>query len=253
MKRLLSTIALLLTASTAYAQDEKAAEKSEEKAPESAPAEAAPSENEEAPPEEAEDGSLDRGLSWDVTAGVVPTGGAIIQVEAGFSSMLRASYHYTMDPGFSVGGMVSVDYGYWAPSLAFAPALLLQAPIRYSFIHNDSMSFGVRADPGIGLFFKGSNAPVFSFGLLLNVSASIGFVVQNRMIIGGGVDLPLIVGFNSETAFARLPILFGPTLELHATPPLALTLEAKIGPSFATGGADTIFGFRLLAGVAYRM
>jgi hypothetical protein len=250
MKRQISTIALLFLSKAAFAQEDQATEKAPEKAAEDK-AEDTPATTEETVVEEVDD-SIDRGLSWDITAGGVPSGGAIAQVEAGFSAMIRGSYHYTIDPGFSVGGMASLDYGYWAPSIAFAPALLLQAPIRYSLVHNDSMSFGLRADPGLGFFFKGSNAPIFTFGVLLNVSASIGFVVQNRMIIGGGVDFPLVLGINGDRAFLRLPILIGPTLELHATPPLALTLDVKAGPSFVTGG-ETIFGFRLMAGVAYRM
>jgi hypothetical protein len=198
------------------------------------------------------DDSITRGLSWDVLGGGVPKAGGLGQLEIGFSGLPRVSYHYTLGPSFSVGGMVSFDYAYWAPRLAFAPAVLLQAPIRYSLVHNDTLSFGVRADPGIGLFFKGPKTSSFTIGLLLNVSASIGFTLQNRMIIGGGVDLPMMLGASGDEAFFRFPILVGPIFEFHATPPLAMTFDFKVGPHIRTS-ADTVFGFRLMAGVAYRM
>jgi hypothetical protein len=198
------------------------------------------------------DDSITRGLSWDVLGGGVPNAGALGQLELGFSGLPRVAYHYTLDPSLSVGGMVSFDYAYWAPRLAFAPAVLLQAPIRYSLVHNDSLTLGVRADPGIGLFFKGPKTASFTFGLLLNVSASVGFTLQNRMIVGAGVDVPMVLGASGDGAFFRFPILVGPIFEFHATPPLAMTFDFKIGPHLTTAG-DTVFGFRLMAGVAYRL
>lgn len=206
----------------------------------------------EEPAEDAVEDDILRGLSWDVLAGGVPAAGAIGQLEIGFSGLPRVSYHYTLGGGLSVGGMASFDYAYWAPRIAFAPSILLQAPVRYSVVHNETISFGVRADPGIGFFLKGPKTEAFTFGLLLNVSASIGFTMQNRMIIGGGVDIPAALGANGDRAFFRFPILIGPIFEFHATPPLAMTFDFKIGPHLTTG-SDTIFGFRLMAGVAYRL
>lgn len=244
------------TAAEKPASDKPAADKpADEKAAASKPAEEKPALDEAGVEETGEDASEDditRGLSWDVLAGGVPNAGALAQLEIGFSGLPRASYHYTIGPGLSIGGMASFDYAYWAPKLAFAPSILLQAPVRYSVVRNETLSFGVRADPGIGFFLKGPNSGDTSFGLLLNVSASIGFTMQNRMIVGGGVDIPAALGFNGDRAYFRFPILIGPIFEFHATPPLALTVDFKIGPHIATS-SDTIFGFRLMAGVAYRL
>lgn len=246
----LFTLAGALPSGAAHAA-EKAQKKSEEAAPEETAPEDKPAEAEEPAADESGD-SITRGLSWDVLGGGVPTAGAVGQLEIGFSGLPRVAYHYTTSPSLSIGGMVSFDYAYWAPHFAFAPTLLLQVPVRYSLAHNDSITLGLRADPGLGFFFKGPNTNAFTVGLLLNMSGSIGFSLQNRMIVGGGIELPMVLGASGDGAFLRFPILFGPFLEFHATPPLAMTFDLKVGPHLTTG-QDTVFGLRLMAGVAYRM
>ena len=91
----------------------------------------------------------------------------------------------------------------------------------------------------------------FVFALLLNAGASVGLAVENRFLVGGGVDIPFRIAIPSQGDVAvSLPILFGPMAEFHLTPPLAVTLDLKVGPHINTGG--TVFGIRLLAGAAYR-
>jgi hypothetical protein len=202
---------------------------------------------------ESPEDAITRGLSWDILGGGVPDGGALIQAELGFSGLPRVSYHYTLDPSsLSLGGMVSFDYAYWGPKIAFAPSLLLQVPLRYSISHDESMTIGLRAEPGVGMFFSGGPRKDFTFGILLNAGATLGFTVQDRMIIGGGVDVPFMFAVGGDGAFVQVPILIGPIFEFHVTPPLAMTMDFKIGPNLISEG-DTIFGFRLMAGVAYRM
>ncbi|MEQ8984105.1 MAG: hypothetical protein RL846_39530, partial [Deltaproteobacteria bacterium] len=51
--------------------------------------------------------TLVRGLSWDMRGGQVPKSGALAEVQLGFPGLLTAAYHYALQPGFSVGGLVS--------------------------------------------------------------------------------------------------------------------------------------------------
>lgn len=201
-----------------------------------------------------ENESVVAGLSWDMVGGGIPSSGALIEGGIGFSGLLRGGYHYTLQPGLSVGGMASFDYAYWAPRAAFAPALLFQASGRYTLLNNDNLSIGVRADPGLGFFFAGGKRSGFALGILLNVGGTVGWYVQNRMVIGGGIDIPLVFGIPTSRgdAFLQAPILIGPVFEFHVTPPLALTFDVKMGPNLRTG-VDSTFGLKMMAGVAYRL
>jgi hypothetical protein len=222
---------------------EKTEDTSEETKPEGA---AAPTEVEET------DINI-HGLSWDLLAGGIPSSGSLVEGALGFSGLPRVAYHYTLDPSLSIGGMVSFDYAYFAPKFAFSPLLLLQVPVRYSLYRTPTLSIGVRGDPGLGFFFSGGPLPA-SFALLFNVSGSIGYTVQNRFIVGGGIDVPiaLIIPTAGGTTDLAFPILFGPLFEFHVTPPLALTFNLRFGPHINTAGS-TLFGLQMMAGIAYRL
>ena len=67
------------------------------------------------------------------------------------------------------------------------------------------------------------------------------------------MDIPMALELRSgRTANLTFPILAGPFAEFHITPPLAVTLDTKVGPHLNSSGGQ-IFGLRILAGVAYRL
>src|SRR5688572_30206138 len=70
-----------------------------------------------------------RGLSWDIMAGGIPSSGSIAHAEIGFSGLPRLSYHYTLLPEMSLGGLIAFDYGSWVPKGAFRPSLVVGVPI----------------------------------------------------------------------------------------------------------------------------
>lgn len=204
------------------------------------------------PPANAEPASpVVRGLSWDMLGGGVPQSGALLQVEAGFSALPRVSYHHTLRRGFSVGGQVGLDYGYFRPQKGFLERLVFAAPIRWT-VHRDSQwSVGVHGAPGVALgLFDG-----FDFGLMANLGGAFAYTLENRIIVGGGVEIPMLL--NIPTSDRRsvswtVPILAGPLAEFHITPPLALTLDTKIGVLLDTA-VGARFGLKLMVGAAYRM
>lgn len=222
-------------------------------AAQSADPEPAPEAAEEAPPPpdavaevEGEDLSLVKGLSWDLLGGGVPTSGAIIQAELGITGLPKVAYHYSLKQGLSVGGLVGLDWGHYhlvSPTVA----LELQAAVRYSVYRSSSLSIGVRADPGFYYNFASS-----LFGLLFPVAANVGYTVDDRIIVGGGVDLPMLLLFSGKSSGLAFPILVGPIAEYHLSPPLAVTLDAKLGPIFNTGGG-TDFGLKVMVGLGYRI
>jgi len=195
-------------------------------------------------------GPMTQGLSWNLLGGGVPPGGSLVEAAMGFTALPRIAFHHSMSRSFSIGGMFSFDYGYWTPDLAFTPSILLQAPMRLSLSDASNLSMGLRLDPGLGFSFPRGG---FMFSVLLNVGFNVGVPIQNRFLVGGGVDLPFAILIGGGRTGVAIPILFGPIFEFHVTPPLAITFDMKFGPAIYAGdGSAVAFGMKLLTGIAYR-
>ena len=196
-----------------------------------------------------------RGLSWDALGGGVPQSGGLLQAELGFSSLPRIGYHYTLAPGFSLGGLLALDYARWAPIEAFTTSMVIAVPVRYSVFRTETWTIGLRGEPGVRIGFDDP----FLLGILLNLQAHVGYAVEPRLIIGGGVDVPVEIGIPDQgKAFFSAPVLIGGFAEFHVTPPLALVVDVKFGPHINTSGnvlrtEGTVFGMRVLAGLAVRL
>lgn len=192
-----------------------------------------------------------RGLSWDIVAGGIPEHGDFFEVGLGFSALPRIAYHHALERGLSAGGSATFDYAALAPSDAFFPRILVGSPVRYALHHGRTFSVAVRAEPGLSITLR---AP-FTFGVFAELGASFALTVQDRLLLGGGVDLPLSlqVPATGGTPFFTLPVLFGPIAELHVTPPLALFADFKLGPHISTGSIGTRFGLKLIVGVGFRL
>ena len=189
-----------------------------------------------------------RGLSWDILAGGVPSSGGLLQAELGFSALPRVAYHYTLMPDFSLGAVAALDYARWSPDAAFTTSLVVAAATRFSLYRDDEWSIGLRGEPGVRIGFDDP----FVFGILVNLQGHVGYTVEPRLIVGGGIDVPLELGIPDKgKAFFIAPLLFGGFAEFHVTPPLALTIDVKFGPHLNTAG--TTFGMRVLAGLAVRL
>lgn len=184
--------------------------------------------------------------TWDALFAGPPRGG-MLHGEIGFSGLPKVAYHMGMSNNLSVGGSFAFDYAYFAPQAAFTPAILLQAPIRFRLHESGQLSFGLRADPGVGFIFGN----VFTFGLLLNMAFNVGYAVNNQIIVGGGVDMPIAIRISDGGSGLVWPLLFGPMFEMHVTPAVALTADLKFGP-WIDSAAGAIFGLKFLVGVAYR-
>lgn len=198
-----------------------------------------------------------RGLSWDALAGGVPESGGILQAEFGFSNLPRVGYLITLFDNFALGGVAALDFARFAPDEAFKTNLVLLAAARYSFFNNGDWSAAVRAEPGVRIGFAG---PV-DFSFLLNLQGHFGYMVAPRLIVGGGIDIPIeIAAVNRGPAVFSIPLLFGAITEFHVTPQLALTADLKAGPHFNTANSArpvnipaTQFGLRFLVGIAVRL
>lgn len=191
-----------------------------------------------------------RGLSWDVMGGGVPTSGALVHAEAGFSGLPTVAYHHSLRRGFSIGGLVGFDYGHYRPRRGFFESLVIAAPLRWTLFRDSDWSAGLRADPGLRLaFFDGTDV-----GLMVNISGHAAYTLEHRIIVGGGIELPVLLNIPTRsgrsTSFA-VPVLVGAIAEFHVAPPLGLTVDMKLGPHIATSGVRV--GLKMMLGAVYRL
>jgi len=183
--------------------------------------------------------------------GGVPTSGALIHAEAGFPGLPTVAYHHSLRRGFSVGGVIGLDYGHYRPSKGFFEALLVAAVARWTLHRDTEWSVGLKAQPGLVLgFYDGANV-----GIAATVAGQATYTLEHRLIVGGGVEVPLLLDIPTRrgrsTRFV-VPILVGPVAEFHVTPPLGITVDAKTGVHLSTDDGAR-FGLKLMLGAVYRI
>jgi hypothetical protein len=174
----------------------------------------------------------------------VPESGGLIEGSVGFASLPRVGYHLSLGNGFSIGAVGGFDYALFAPEAVFDPAFYVAGAFRMSTRLDEVVRLGIRGEIG-ALVAQNRGA-----ALVIDLSANIGFAVGRDFIVGPGIDVPIAIGFRIPSL--SWPVLIGGVAEYRLTPPLSVTLEAKIGPSFNAPGSVT-FGARILGGIAIRI
>ena len=185
--------------------------------------------------------------SWDYLFGGVPRDG-IAAASIGYPLMPRLEYQHPVAPGYSLGASFSINLAYYVPEQGVNLGMQLTAPMRFSLLNRGGATIGLRFEPGFGFAFE----PDFNFAVLGNVGVALGARVSRLVTVGGGIDFPMAI-FVDPFIFV-LPILFGPMLEVHPTPNLAITADFKMGPAFiaVNNASDVEFALKLAIGAAYR-
>lgn len=183
-------------------------------------------------------------ISWTLLGARVPSG-SLLQGELGFSGLPRIAFHQWLGDGFSVGGLVAFDYGSFVPRAAFRSSLVLAVPIRYAIPLDAPFELALRVEPGVVIPFDGGA------GILLDAQANLSWVLADRFVVGAGIDMPILIGIGDVLGGLAWPLLIGGIFEYHPLAPLALTLDAKLGPYLDTN-AGALLGLRVLGGAAYR-
>lgn len=193
------------------------------------------------------------GNTWSMRAGGLRPG-AIFEAELGFSAVPRLAYHRTINDWFSLGGLFSFDYMayYLGPGAGFTPTITLQMPMRFSLYNRNNITVGLRTDPGVGFSFPAGG---FVLSIIFDTGANVGYWVSpGKFMVGGGLQMPVSILIVPQTGGTALvwPLLFGPVIEFHPIPELALTADLKFGPHINSNPANNVnFGARMLVGVAY--
>ncbi|MCC7386699.1 MAG: hypothetical protein IT384_32980 [Deltaproteobacteria bacterium] len=183
-------------------------------------------------------------ISWTLLGARVPSG-SLLQGELGFSGLPRIAFHRWLGDGFSLGGLVAFDYGSFVPRAAFRSSLLLAVPIRYAIPLDAPFELAIRVDPGVVIPFDGGA------GILIDAQVNLSWVLADRFVVGAGIDMPILIGIGDVLGGFAWPLLIGAIFEYHPLAPLALTLDAKLGPYLDTN-AGALLGLRVLGGAAYR-
>ena len=190
--------------------------------------------------------------------GTPQRGHGVLQLEAGFPSLLSLAYHYALSDRFTLGVRASFDYGVDQQDIVFEPTGWVQLALRWS-LRRDRLSIGLRCEPGGGV----SLAQVASFGrvlatyTVLDVIVPIGFAVEyhfSRVALGAGLDAALLIAIPTTGAALteQVPLRLGPLFEASLSQNVLLVVDAKAGVLIPTSG-NFFFVFRAVAGIAVHL
>lgn len=189
-------------------------------------------------------GDAPRGLSWDVRGGRLPKDGLILSFEGGYPSAPSLALLFSKGPDRMLGFRVAMAHGRNMPGVPDQKNALFLAVWREGV---DAFAFaqvGLSAEAGLRVT-NGTR-----YGLLLHLEASLSRVIEDRMIAGLALKLPMEFA-QEEKSFGQIGVMAGPFLEYHLRPPLALSLGVQLGPIY--DGLDKLqLGLEAKAGVAYR-
>jgi len=123
-----------------------------------------------------------------------------------------------------------------------------RAPLRTVLLRNDRLSVLVHIDPGLKVF---TTSPAL-FGLGFPVGAIFGYAARPDLTVAFGVDLGMTLYVAPDVSMVFAP-MFGPAVEFHVDPRLAVGFNTRFGPVFETRGGASDFGFLVQVLLAYKM
>jgi hypothetical protein len=148
-----------------------------------------------------------------------------------------------------VGAKFDLLFGLEGDTQASQFGIGFRVPYRMVALRSDRLSVLLHVDPGIKLF---TTSPA-TFGFGFPVGAVFGYAATRDVTVGFGVDLNMALYVTpSPVQFVISPI-FGPAVEFHVDPRLAVGINTRFGPVIYTNGGATDFGFVTQLLLAYRM
>jgi hypothetical protein len=110
------------------------------------------------------------------------------------------------------------------------------------------LSVLVHIDPGLKVFT--TSPALFGFGF--PVGAIFGYAARPDLTVAFGVDLGMTLYVAPDVSMIFSP-MFGPAVEFHVDPRLAVGFNTRFGPVFSTSGGASDFGFLVQVLLAYKM
>ncbi|MFN7130938.1 MAG: hypothetical protein ACK4N5_02575, partial [Myxococcales bacterium] len=178
------------------------------------------------------------------------TGRSAAQLEVGwpgaYLTFLRGQ-NETLD----VGGRIGFQYGFEGRPEEVFPGVQLAGTARLQLYRDARMVAGVRASPGLLLYFPNRVTSILGVGI--PVEAMGGYMILPNLSAHAGLSLPMSVLFMPRIAF-YLPVQAGGGVEYRVDENLSLTADTRVGPlfRFEPRGPFTSVSFRVLLGAGYR-
>jgi len=192
--------------------------------------------------------------AWDAYFGGIEKDRSTLSGDLGYADLPRIEFLHGISDRFAIGGKFAFNLSYYIPSVYAGPNFLFGVPLRVSFYNGPSISAGMKIVPTFALGLLGGNSANVAFDL----ESNIGIKAWDVANVGGGIKIPFLMSFGPFGAV--IPILIGPTAELHTTPNFGIAFDAKLGPYFVTtNGTPTspassgiTFGMRISLGASYQ-
>jgi len=191
--------------------------------------------------------------NWSVIgAQTVGSGADVLYGEFGWPDV-SLNYVHGMGHDFDLGGRMQLIYGIEGRThtefgMAFA------VPLRWTFYRHKNVSLLLHGDPGIR--FYATDPALFALQL---IPFGVNFEVQptRDIKVGMGMDFTshlFVSGVGDGVLYSFGP-LFGPFVEYHFDPQVAVGIDTRFGVNVLTqdGNTNTEFAFRAQAVLAYRL
>jgi len=147
-----------------------------------------------------------------------------------------------------VGAKFDLLFGIEGATEASQFGIGFRVPYRMVALRSDRLSVLLHVDPGIKLF---TYSPAL-FGIAFPVGAIVGYAVNRDITAAFGVDLNMTLYVTPSPVSFWISPMFGPAVEFHVDPRLAVGINTRFGPVLpSTGGSS--FGFVTQLMLAYRM
>jgi hypothetical protein len=123
-----------------------------------------------------------------------------------------------------------------------------RVPMRMTAMRRDRLSVLLHFDPGLKIF---TYSPAL-FGLSFPVGVVFGYSATREMVVAFGLDLPMTLYVSPSPVQFLISPMFGPAIEYHVDPRLAVGVNTRFGPVINTSGGSE-FGFVMQLLLAYRL
>jgi hypothetical protein len=177
----------------------------------------------------------------------VGTGVNVVSGEFGWPSVTFGITH-GLSRESDVGAKFDLLFGVEGATEASQFGIGFRVPYRMVALRSDRLSVLLHIDPGIKLF---TTSPA-AFGLAFPVGAVFGYAATRDITVGFGVDVNMTLYVTPSPVSFWISPMFGPAVEFHVDPRLAVGINTRFGPVLpSTGGSS--FGFVTQLMLAYRM
>ena len=177
----------------------------------------------------------------------VGTGVNVVSGEFGWPSVTFGITH-GLSRETDVGAKFDLLFGVEGATEASQFGIGFRVPYRMVALRSDRLSVLLHVDPGIKLF---TYSPAL-FGIAFPVGAIVGYAVNRDITAAFGVDVNMTLYVTPSPVSFWISPMFGPAVEFHVDPRLAVGINTRFGPVLpSTGGSS--FGFVTQLMLAYRM